>query len=914
MLYICPFCGNRGEYWYCGACGTPFWNIDLKELTGVREGSPYTLYMSEDTVKIPYLSERPINEDGARVFAEIKYDIKLFTDGVTSTHPRIGTEYDGAFIFSDVTAGDFNLEAKWAVTLPDGGNFEYSRKVPISIYDFPQVTLKIFDTDISTQKPHLVMPEGGAVSIPITVELLNDSFLSGVLSCKIQGSREPGLKEAVDLDKRSKIFKTTFCYELPREYRNELVFSKDIPDPLTIFLYLEINNREPVEGKAEIRPRYLATGLWRFGYVEMSDSDKQLLTASDGIYHDFMQVKRRQIDGDYYVNYGEFLPFWEAVEIVNNADKGDVEKGAADNFRFSIGTRDDNSTNVDVPNSKTPGLSFSGKITGIRVDAQENEVNFLFPQFEHGINLNLKRKPSDKAEYPVILAIDFGTYRSTACYSNQDKRFLIRLETSSSSSSDSILNDDEFLRSIVHEEVVNKFDEISWYGFGEIANVNYTATNVLNEGAKIELTPNTAGSYKIIKANIIEIIRRCALRVLSSTERLPMFNQIWISSPTQFSPALEEVLKNIVLESVNKLGLSDIQSDNIRVLDEGQAALYYFVLRNTPITPWRKDADEVVAVWDFGGGTTDIVVIVNPVSGTPYIIGLGGDPEFGGKHVDGMIYDSLTRNSRETVAEEHSLNTITKFKEMQSDVDYLIKIFYGRESDKNRYKTHINKSIREVNLLIKNRIQRIFVDLLKNNPLVYEQLIDTGSFRIVLSGGSSPLLFRDGDVENKKDGDPDKRINILGVNIERIIETILREEKRDVDVIIEKTALPKRGVVLGMMEIGNSSPWKSRIWPYTFGVKTNKLSGPNIDDGYYILTRRGTEIGNGYHENLLIEDIGIGDNIEIASRRDYIEKDEVKGDIWHGVCSEKTPPGTTGVKVTINGDCKIAVEWLKGPI
>ncbi len=94
---------------------------------------------------------------------------------------------------------------------------------------------------------------------------------------------------------------------------------------------------------------------------------------------------------------------------------------------------------------------------------------------------------------------------------------------------------------------------------------------------------------------------------------------------------------------------------NVRGCSEPVGVIYYHHYKGD----LSVDTDQIMLVYDFGGGTSDVAVVHTRGSEKLRVRGFGGASNLGGRNFDQAIYDLLVRQSGIDVAELHSKDVIT---------------------------------------------------------------------------------------------------------------------------------------------------------------------------------------------------------------------------------------------------------------
>ena len=286
------------------------------------------------------------------------------------------------------------------------------------------------------------------------------------------------------------------------------------------------------------------------------------------------------------------------------------------------------------------------QLLAVDVDPGDYTINFTInsncetaPEYEYVLNV----KVNALEPYPHYLAIDFGTTNSCcACLGSPDVPQLIQL--------DSDINQSEIMPSsiIYHSQPQN----------GVVYKVGY--------GAETDRTSEIDGPYYInsvkrwlgfnwhrqfpnnkklqpsdVVADILKHIIRRAEEYLDTLSTQSKIEKCVITYPTMFSRRQQEGIR----QAFEKIGITDL-----RLIDEASAASLGAISRR------RQQGDYRLLVYDFGGGTIDIVL--SHVKNNESKIRIeplahGGNPRYGGDDVTQSIVDFLLNEFRERIQRQN---------------------------------------------------------------------------------------------------------------------------------------------------------------------------------------------------------------------------------------------------------------------
>ncbi len=287
-------------------------------------------------------------------------------------------------------------------------------------------------------------------------------------------------------------------------------------------------------------------------------------------------------------------------------------------------------------------------ISADSLEPGDHQINFTInsncvenPQYEGILNVRV----NELEEYPHYLAIDFGTTNSCCAYiGTEGVPELIQLESGA--------NPLYIMPSsiIYHSQPKN----------GDIYKVGY--------GAETDRTSEIDGPYYIssvkrwlgfnwnrqfpnslklqpsdVVADILKHIIKHAEKHLDTISTKSKIKKFVITYPTMFDRKQQTAIKQAFkkLEITEKLEITDI-----KLIDEASAASLGAISRQ------KKQGDYRLLVYDFGGGTIDIV-LSNVTSDSKLIaiepLAHGGNPSYGGDDVTQAIVDLVLDEFRERI-------------------------------------------------------------------------------------------------------------------------------------------------------------------------------------------------------------------------------------------------------------------------
>lgn len=304
---------------------------------------------------------------------------------------------------------------------------------------------------------------------------------------------------------------------------------------------------------------------------------------------------------------------------------------------------------VEYPIAIEGGGQHKVKIQLLAVDVEpgDHTINFTIdsncetaPEYEDVLNVKVNALEA----YPHYLAIDFGTTNSCCAFLGpQDVPQLIQL--------DSDINHSEIMPSsiIYHSQPQNgvlyrvgyeaetaRTSEIDgpyyissvkrWLGF----NWNRQFPN------NLQLQPGD------VVADILKHIIERAEKQLDTITTKSRINKCVITYPTMFNRRQQEDIR----QAFETIGITDL-----KLIDEASAASLGVIAQR------RQQGDYRLLVYDFGGGTIDIVlshVTHDGIETTIEPLAHGGNPKYGGDDVTQAIIDFVLDEFRKRILKENS--------------------------------------------------------------------------------------------------------------------------------------------------------------------------------------------------------------------------------------------------------------------
>ena len=286
------------------------------------------------------------------------------------------------------------------------------------------------------------------------------------------------------------------------------------------------------------------------------------------------------------------------------------------------------------------------QLLAVNVDPGDRPISFTInsncetdPEYRYVLNVKVNALEA----YPHYLAIDFGTTNSCCAYlGSQDVPQLIQL--------DSDINHSEIMPStiIYHSQPQNEVLYKVGYGAetartSEIDGPYYISSikrwlgfNWTRQFPNMELQPSD------VVAHILKHIIDRAEKHLDEISAKSKIRKCVITYPTMFTRKQQSDIK----QAFEKIGITDL-----KLIDEASAAAL------GSISQQQQQGDYRLLVYDFGGGTIDIVLSHVTNDGRTITIeplAHGGNPKYGGDDVTQAIVDFVLDEFGKRIKKERS--------------------------------------------------------------------------------------------------------------------------------------------------------------------------------------------------------------------------------------------------------------------
>ena len=311
-------------------------------------------------------------------------------------------------------------------------------------------------------------------------------------------------------------------------------------------------------------------------------------------------------------------------------------------------------TLVQLPNLEFP-IDIEGgehhdiemRISADGIESGTYPINFTIksncedaPEYQGDLNVNVK----ELEDYPHYLAIDFGTTNSCCAYFDLDtyEPKLIPL--------DNVANPPEIIPSTIIYHTQPNNGKVYRVGYdaethraSEVDGPYYIAS--VKRWLGYEWKRQFPNNLKLQSSDVVaDILRRIIQRAEEHLDTLPTKSKIKkcvITYPTMFNIKQQEDIK----QAFEKVGIADFI-----LIDEASAASL------GAISQRNQQGDYRLLVYDFGGGTIDIVLSQVTNNGNEITIeplAYGGNPKYGGDDVTQAIVDFVLDEFAQRIKKEN---------------------------------------------------------------------------------------------------------------------------------------------------------------------------------------------------------------------------------------------------------------------
>ena len=465
--------------------------------------------------------------------------------------------------------------------------------------------------------------------------------------------------------------------------------------------------------------------------------------------------------------------------------------------------------------------SIEMQISAISIEPGTYPIDFTInsdcgeaPKYEGNLNVNVK----ELEIYPHYLAIDFGTTNSCCAYLGaQDVPQLIQL--------DSGVNPLNIMPSSIiyhsqpkHEETYKVGYEAETDRTSEIDGPYYISSvkRWLGYNWKRQFPNNLKLQPSDVVADILKHIIRRAEEHLDTISTKSKIKRCVVTYPTMFDIKQQEDLK----KAFEKVGITDL-----KLIDEASAASL------GTISQRKQQGDYRLLVYDFGGGTIDIVLSRVTNDGNDITIeslAHGGNPRYGGDDVTQAIVDFVLNEFGQRIKKE-SLN-------LRYDIPYLIpKKIWQPSGDQEKDRTTLHNTPFLYNraeelkkeLSYQNQANRDFpLSVLVGDDVRPIESLTQGNINVSISAkqlhslvaGELRQTFADIDVMISENGGHIPEVVILAGQsskmpmVKQMMTNHFQEKYRTDDIDIHLSDSPKECVAIGAAQYGMTYSLPAKVW------------------------------------------------------------------------------------------------------
>ena len=457
------------------------------------------------------------------------------------------------------------------------------------------------------------------------------------------------------------------------------------------------------------------------------------------------------------------------------------------------------------------------------------------PEWEDVLDINVKELQA----YPHYLAIDFGTTNSCCAYFDLRTDTVEVVHLDSRTDSQRVVGYDPFIiPSVIFYLSQSKDGENYLVGYdakdshrNEIDG-HYCIRSVkrwLGFNWNRQFPNNQKLQPRDVVADILEHIVRRAEEHLDKFTTQSKIKRCVIAYPTMFDKKQQEDIK----QAFEKMGITDI-----KLIDEASAASL------GAISQRKKQGDYRLLVYDFGGGTIDIVLSHVTNDGKEITIeplAHGGNPEYGGDDVTQVIVNSVLEEFGQRIKREEP--------QLHYDIPYISsrEIWQPSGDQKNDKATLLNTGFlfdraEEIKRELSNQDEanRDFpLSVLVADDVRPLDILTKGKINVSISAEQLRSLiadelyqtFVDIDTMISENGGHIPEIVILAGQSSRMpivkeMMTIHFQKKYQIDnVDIQLSESPKECVAVGAARYGMTYALPSKVW---FEIKNFRKTHSSI--------------------------------------------------------------------------------------
>ena len=295
-------------------------------------------------------------------------------------------------------------------------------------------------------------------------------------------------------------------------------------------------------------------------------------------------------------------------------------------------------------------------ISSVNIPPGTYSINFTIisdcataPEYQYTLNVTVKKREI----YPHYLAIDFGTTNSSCAYID-DNTYSLELIPLEDRDRDKIVNPNLSEIMIMPSSIIYRSQPENGkdYDVGSKAETNRTDSKDgpyyicsvkrwFGYGWHRQFPNNQQLQPVDVVSHILKHIINKAEDYLEKQQIPSKVRRCVVTYPTKFNQQQQDALR----EAFEKIGITDLI-----LIDEASAASMGIIFENYENLP----EDYRLLVYDFGGGTIDIVLSQVTKEGNDITIepiNRDGDPKYGGDDVTQVIVDYVLNEYRRRIEE-----------------------------------------------------------------------------------------------------------------------------------------------------------------------------------------------------------------------------------------------------------------------
>ena len=485
------------------------------------------------------------------------------------------------------------------------------------------------------------------------------------------------------------------------------------------------------------------------------------------------------------------------------------------------------------------------QLLAVNVDPGDRPINFAInsncetdPEYRYVLNVKVNALEA----YPHYLAIDFGTTNSCCAYlGSQDVPQLIELGSSR--------NDFQIMPSsiIYHSQPQNGVlyrvgYEAETARTSEIDGPYYISSvkRWLGFNWHRQFPNNLELQPRDVVADILKHIIERAEKHLDTVSSRSRINKCVITYPTMFSRQQQEDIK----QAFEKIEITDL-----KLIDEASAASLGAISQRRQ----RQQGDYRLLVYDFGGGTIDIVLSHVTNDGRTITIeplAHGGNPKYGGDDVTQAIVNFVLDEFGKRIKKERS--------DLRFDIPYVNprKIWQSsgdqKKDEATRHNTrllYIHDGVEELKrkLSDQDEANRDFpLSVVVGDDVRLLESLTQGKINVSISKAQLNSLVADelhqtfveiDTMIREHGGHPPKIVILAGQSskmpvVKEMMTTHFQKKYQTYNVDIQLSESPKECVAIGAARYGMTYSTSSKVW-FDIGIfqKTHSSIGIMQFDG-----------------------------------------------------------------------------------